>query len=69
MVKKDITKMLFSDIYPLYIQKAERKGHNKDEVDQIICWLTGYNKVELDQKIKEQVDLATFFGSQPLMPI
>lgn len=65
MKKKDITKMLFSDIYPLYIQKAERKGHTKDEVDQIICWLTGYNQKELEQKLTEQVDLAAFFGSQP----
>lgn len=65
MRKKDITKMLFSDIYPLYIQKAERKDHTKAEVDEIIRWLTGYSDQELDQKLTEQVDLAEFFNSEP----
>ena len=46
-----IFKMSFASIYPMYIQKAEKKGHTKDEEDTIIFWLTGYNKKTLKQQI------------------
>lgn len=65
MRKKDISKMSFSDIYPLYIQKAQRKGHSKQEVDQIIFWLTGYNEDTLKHQIDNKVDLETFFNEEP----
>ena len=47
-----IYKMSFASIYPLYIQKAERKGRLKTEVNQIIQWLTGYNEKELGEQLK-----------------
>lgn len=55
----------FSVVYPLYIQKVERKGHTKAEVDTIICWLTGYNAKTLQQQIDKQCDFATFFAEAP----
>lgn len=58
--------MKFSSVYPMYVQKAERKNRTKDEVDQIICWLTGYRQVELQRQIKLESDLETFFAKAPL---
>ncbi|MGH8049989.1 MAG: DUF2200 domain-containing protein [Arenimonas sp.] len=55
----------FSKLYPLYIQKAGRKNRTKDEVDQIICWLTGYTRVELEKQIERQADFETFFAQAP----
>ena len=57
----------FADVYPLYIQKAERKNRTKKEVDQIICWLTGYTQAGLQQQIKQGNDLETFFAQAPAM--
>ena len=58
--------MKFSSVYPMYVQKAERKNRTKEEVDQIICWLTGYSQVELQRQIKLESDLETFFAKAPL---
>ena len=55
----------FSKVYPLYIQKAERKNRTKDEVDQIIRWLTGYSQTGLEKHIEKQSDLETFFAQAP----
>ena len=55
----------FSKVYPLYIQKAERKNRTKGEVDQIICWLTGYSQARLKKQIEEQSDFETFFAQAP----
>ncbi len=55
----------FSKIYPLYVQKAERKNRTKEEVDQIICWLTGYDQTGLNQQIEHGNDLETFFAHAP----
>jgi len=57
--------MKFAKVYPLYVQKAERKGRTKAEVDRIICWLTGYSQAELRKQIKEEGDLGTFFAQAP----
>jgi len=57
--------MKFADLYPLYINKAERKNRTKEEVDQIICWLTGYNQSELLRQIEDGNDLETFFDQAP----
>ena len=65
MPKHDIFAMTFAKVYPLYVQKAERKNRTKEEVDQIICWLTGYDQTELQQQIKKENDLRTFFGQAP----
>lgn len=55
----------FAKVYPLYVKKAERKGRSKEEVDQIICWLTGYNEAGLEKQIKQQSDFDTFFAQAP----
>lgn len=52
----------FSKVYPLYVQKAERKGRTKEQVDEIICWLTGYTKSEVEAHIRQQSDFETFFA-------
>jgi hypothetical protein len=57
--------MPFARIYPLYIKKAEAKGRTREEVDEVIFWLTGYNKKTLQQQIDKEVDLETFFGEAP----
>lgn len=60
-----IFKTSFANVYPLYIQKAEKKGRTKAEVDQIIFWLTGYNKKSLEQQISRKNDIETFFAQAP----
>ena len=65
MEKPRIYTMPFSSIYPLYIQKAEKKGRTKKEVDEIIFWLTGYNEHSLQQQINNEADLETFFKQAP----
>ena len=52
----------FSKVYPLYVQKAERKGRTKEQVDEIICWLTDYTKSEVEAHIRQQSDFETFFA-------
>jgi hypothetical protein len=61
MDKNKIYKLLFSSVYPLYIQKAEKKGRTKEEVDEIIFWLTGYTKKTMQQHIDKKSDFETFF--------
>ncbi|UNZ00396.1 DUF2200 domain-containing protein [Zhouia spongiae] len=60
-----IFKMSFASVYPHYIQKAEKKGRTKEEVDTIIYWLTGYNKDTLQQQIDNNTDFETFFAEAP----
>lgn len=57
----------FSSVYPLYVQKAERKGRSREEVDRIICWLTGYEPAALQQQIEQGKDFQTFFAQAPAM--
>jgi hypothetical protein len=57
--------MAFSSVYPLLIQKAERKGRTKQEVDAVICWLTGYDDPGLQAQIAKNTDYETFFGEAP----
>lgn len=57
----------FAKVYPMYVQKAERKGRTKNEVDQIICWLTGYDQAGLQQKIEQEADFETFFAQAPAL--
>ncbi len=65
MDKARIYKILFSSVYPLYIQKAEKKGRTKEEVDEIIFWLTGYTKKTLKEQIDKKSDFETFFAQAP----
>lgn len=60
-----IYKLLFSSVYPLYIQKVEKKGRTKEELDAVIFWLTGYNEKTLQQQIDRKTDFNTFFGEAP----
>jgi len=59
--------MKFANVYPLYVQKAERKNRTKEEVDQVICWLTGYSQAGLQQQIEQENDFETFFAQAPAM--
>ena len=59
--------MSFASIYPLYVQKVERKGHSAAEVDEVISWLTGYDDDGLQRAISSEVDLETFFAQAPAM--
>ena len=60
-----IFKMPFANVYPMYIQKAEKKGRTKAEVDEIICWLTGYDEQVFQRQLENKTDFETFFGQAP----
>jgi hypothetical protein len=60
-----IYKMSFASVYPHYISKAEKKGRTKEEVDTVICWLTGYNQKELQAQIGNKTNFETFFAEAP----
>ena len=65
MTKHNIYTMSVASVYPHYVAKAERKGRTKAEVDQIICWLTGYSQDELVEQLEKQTDFETFFANAP----
>ena len=65
--KNRVFAMKFSGVYPLYVQKAERKNRTKEEVDQIICWLTGYDQEGLERQIEQKTDFETFFAQAPAL--
>lgn len=67
MNNEKVFSMKFSKVYPLLVKKGERKGRTKDEVDAIICWLTGYTKPQLQQQLNKEVDYRTFFEQAPQM--
>ena len=68
MTQHRIFKTPFAKIYPMYVQKAERKGRTKDEVDEVIRWLTGYSQAQLQQQIDTGNDLETFFAQASMNP-
>lgn len=57
----------FAKLYPMYVQKAERKGRSRDDVDRVLCWLTGYTPEGLAAQLDAEVDVATFFAQAPAM--
>ena len=57
----------FGSVYPLYVQKAAKKGRTKEEVDEIITWLTGYSGEQLQRAIDAKIDIETFFAQAPLL--
>ena len=65
MTKHKIYTMSFAKVYPLYIAKAERKGRTKDEVDEIIFWLTGYQQEAFEALLANETDFETFFTGAP----
>lgn len=60
-----VFRMAFAGVYPHYLAKAEKKGRTKDEVDEVICWLTGYSRAALAKQIADRKDLETFFAEAP----
>lgn len=60
-----VYKIAFASVYPLYIEKAEKKGRTQEEVDTVLCWLTGYNKQTIQKQIDKGTDLQTFFADAP----
>ena len=65
MKNERIYKMTFAAVYLMYVQKAEKKGRTKDEVDTIICWLTGYTKQNIQSQIEKEISFETFFSESP----
>lgn len=65
MASRNINQMIFAGVYPHYIAKAEKKNRTKEEVDEIICWLTGYTLQNLQHQIDTKVDFETFFEQAP----
>ena len=65
MKTERIYKLIFASVYPYYIKKVESKGRTKEELDTIICWLTGYNKKSLQKQIDKKIDFETFFAEAP----
>jgi len=65
MEKQKIFSMPFANVYPLYVQKAEKKGRTKAEVDTITCWLTGYDQQALQVQIDKRTSFETFFAQAP----
>ena len=65
--KPRVFKMSFASVYPLYVAKAAKKGRTKEEVDEVIAWLTGYEGERLQQAIDAKVDFETFFEQAPCM--
>ncbi len=65
MSKTDLSTMYFSKVYPLYIQKAEKKNRTKEEVDEIIRWLTGYDQEGLEKQIEQESNFKGFFADAP----
>jgi hypothetical protein len=62
-----IFKTAFAAVYPMYVQKAERKGRSQAEVDEVICWLTGYDRAALQQQIDMRSDFEAFFAAAPAL--
>ena len=65
MPRMNIRAIKFSKVYPMYVQKAERKGRTKAEVDELIGWLTGYDQAGLDDQLARETDFETFFDEAP----
>lgn len=65
MKKHRIFAISFARVYPEYVAKAEKKGRTKDEVDEIICWLTGYSQEGLETLLEKQTDIETFLAEAP----
>jgi hypothetical protein len=67
MPRKAIGTISFAKVYPMYVQKVERKGRTKAELDDVIHWLTGYDRAGLDAQIAKGADFAGFFAEAPRM--
>jgi len=68
MAEHRIYSMAFASVYPAYVNKVEKKGRTKDELDQVIRWLTGYSQEQLNEQLDRKVDCETFIGEADLNP-
>lgn len=67
MPEHRIFAMPFAKVYPLYVKKVERKNRTKEEVDQVICWLTGYDLAGMQRQIEQENDFQAFFAQAPAL--
>jgi len=67
MAAHRIFSMPFANVYPLYVQKAEKKGRTRAEVDEVICWLTGYTPRKLAEQVRKKKDFESFFREAPAL--
>lgn len=67
MTEHRIFAMPFATVYPAYVNKAERKGRTREEVDRVICWLTGYDQAGLQRQIDQKTDFKAFFAQAPAL--
>ena len=67
MAGHSVFSMSMAKVYPLLVQKVERKGRTQSEVDEIICWLTGYDIAGLQNQLEKGVDVTTFYAEAPCM--
>ena len=67
MAARSVSHIRFAALYPMYVQKARRKGRSGDEVDQVIRWLTGYDQAGLEAQVARGIDLETFFAEAPAL--
>lgn len=67
MTAHRIFSMAFGSVYPAYVNKAERKGRTRDEVDRVICWLTGYSEAQLRRQIDAKTSFEDFFAQAPAL--
>ena len=65
MPRMNLAKIKFSKVYPMYVQKAERKGRTREETDELIRWLTGFSQEQLAEQIERETDFETFFAEAP----
>jgi hypothetical protein len=65
MAEHKIYKMSFAKVYPMYVAKVEKKGRTKEDVDEIILWLTGYSQEDLEDQLEKNTDFEGFFGQAP----
>ena len=68
MADHPVFKMAFSKIYPMYVSKAEKKGRSKAEVDEVLCWVTGYTQSQLEKQVSREIDCRAFVEEAPLNP-
>lgn len=68
MAEHKVFSMSFASIYPLYVNKVEKKGRSKEELDEVLRWLTGYSQTELEAQVDRKVDCRTFIEEAPLNP-
>ncbi|MDE1466834.1 DUF2200 domain-containing protein [Aurantiacibacter sp. D1-12] len=68
MAEHKVFSMSFASIYPHYVNKVEKKGRTKDDLDKVLRWVTGYSQEQLDSQIDKKIDCRTFIEEAPLNP-